>query len=225
MEEKNGLLNDKIEEQDNIIKEMNKKYINLDNEHKTMLINLKKRGDDNEQLKDKVNNLFQNLNELQIKYSELSNQYLVLNNNYDKFSTLNSKDKENINNYNYEMDERKNKSYDASLSDENKINLNYLTFQKSKNVNNRNKIENIELNKEQEDLQLKTSDSESFNVEKENKGVKIEINSIKKIIGETNIEYNNVKMSDYQVLNNKVINVDENYKKREINDLENINKT
>ena len=123
------------------------------------------------------------------------------------------------------MDERKNKSYDASLSDENKINLNYLTFQKSKNVNNRNKIENIELNKEQEDLQLKTSDSESFNVEKENKGVKIEINSIKKIIGETNIEYNNVKMSDYQVLNNKVINVDENYKKREINDLENINKT
>lgn len=117
------------------------------------------------------------------------------------------------------------KSYDASLSDENKINLNYLTFQKSKNVNNRNKIENIELNKEQEDLQLKTSDSESFNVEKENKGVKIEINSIKKIIGETNIEYNNVKMSDYQVLNNKVINVDENYKKREINDLENINKT
>lgn len=88
---------------------MNKKYINLDNEHKTMLINLKKRGDDNEQLKDKVNNLFQNLNELQIKYSELSNQYLVLNNNYDKFSTLNSKDKENINNYNYEMDERKNK--------------------------------------------------------------------------------------------------------------------
>ena len=97
----------------------------------------------------------------------------------------------------------------------------------NKDSNNEKKSTNKKINKEREDLLLRTSETENFHFDKENKEI-----SVNKLYSEVNIEYRQIKKNIYDDLihtnelnySEKEININNTFK-NDINELDNKDKT
>ena len=128
------------------------KNLNLEQENKNLKFNLEKVNEFNEKYENKITNLGEDLNKIQNKYNDLSNQYMILSNNYNKL--LSEKSNENVK--------------EIIQSQENEIILkgdNFTLNQEKLNY----QIEDKTKIKEQDNILLKTRETENISIDKETK--------------------------------------------------------